>query len=49
VAGLGCAPGAGVDPDAFGDHEGGVEADAELADQAGVLGLAFADGLEKGF
>ena len=44
---IGAGAAARGDDDAVGDHEGGVEADAELADQAGaVLGLGEAG--EKG-
>ena len=41
VARLGAAPGAGVDLDRLGDHERGVEADAELPDEIGVLLAGF--------
>jgi len=47
VAGLGKPPRMGVNLHAFCHHERAVEANAKLADQAGVLGLAFAQGLEK--
>ena len=48
VAGLAGAPGAGVDLDGLGHHEGGVEADAELADETGAFLVVFAQGLQKG-
>ncbi len=41
-------PGAGVDLDRLGDHEGRVEPDAELTDEVVVLGAALLDGLEEG-
>jgi hypothetical protein len=44
VAGLGGAPGVGVDLDAFRHHERRVEADAELADEVGVLLVALRRG-----
>ena len=42
-------PGAGVDLDRVGDHEDGVEADAELADQVFVALAACFEGVEEGF
>jgi hypothetical protein len=38
----------GVDFDGLGDHERGIEADAELADQARGLLVAFAQRLDEG-
>src|ERR1019366_645638 len=48
MAGLGGAPGVRIDLHAFRDHERGIKADAKLADEAGVLRLALAQGLEEG-
>ena len=42
-------PCAGVDFDGIGDHEDGVEADAELADQVFIALAAFFEGVEEGF
>jgi hypothetical protein len=38
----------GVDLDRLRDHERGIEADAELADEVGVLLVALAQSLEEG-
>ena len=43
------AEGLGVDLDGLGYHEGGVETDAELADEIIILGATFFDGIEEGF
>ncbi len=48
VGGLVGAPGAGENLDLGGDHEGGVEAYAELADEVGVFLAALAEGFEEG-
>ena len=45
--GLGLAPGMGVNPDGFRDHEGRVESDAELPDEPRGLLVAFAQGLQE--
>ena len=42
------APGVGVNLDGFGDHEGGVETNAELADEVGVFLTALAHDFEEG-
>ncbi len=44
---LRAVPGAGLDPDLCGHHEGGIEADPELADQADILLAASARPLRK--
>ena len=47
VAGLAGAPRFRVNFDGLRDHERGIETDAELADEVGVLGAVLAEGLQE--